>query len=186
MEDIEIVNLYWDRDEKAIVETQNKYGNYCFAIANNILHDQEDSEECVNDTYKGAWDSMPPHRPLILSTYLGKITRRLSLNVLRRKNAYKRGNGEIQVSFDEIAECIPDEKSLRDSLEEKYLSEMINDFLSELKESERKVFVCRYWYFESVEEIARRFGFGQSKVKMMLKRTRDKLRDYLLKEGVLV
>lgn len=186
MEDIEIVELFWKRDEKAIAETQNKYSNYCFSIARNILGNQQDCEEVINDTFLAAWNSIPPHHPLILSTYLGKIARRLSLNKYRRYSAKKRGGQDITVSLSELDECVSDGRSIRDELEEKYLAETIDGFLAGLKESERKIFVCRYWYFEPVQDIARRFGFTESKVKMTLKRTRDRLRDYLEKEGVTV
>ena len=186
MDDNKIVELYWNRDETAISETKNKYSNYCFTIANNILHNQEDSEEALNDTWLAAWNAMPPHHPLILSTFLGKITRNLSLNKWRMLSAEKRGGGIVAVSIDELEECIPDERNVRESLEAEIIAESINDFLADLKESERKAFVCRYWYFDSIEEIAKRFGFSQSKVKMMLKRTRDKLKDYLINEGVIV
>ena len=186
MDDNKIVELYWNRDETAISETKNKYSNYCFTIANNILHNQEDSEEALNDTWLAAWNAMPPHHPLILSTFLGKITRNLSLNKWRKLSAEKRGGGLVAVSIDELEECIPDERNLRESLEAEIIAESINDFLADLKESERKVFVCRYWYFDSIEEIAKRFGFTQSNVKMMLKRTRDRLKDHLINEGVIV
>jgi len=186
MDDNKIVELYWNRDETAIKETKDKYSNYCFTIANKILHNQEDSEEALNDTWLAAWNAMPPHHPLILSTFLGKITRNLSLNKWRMLSADKRGGGQTAVSIDELEECIPDERNIRESLEAEIIAESINDFLGDLKESERKVFVCRYWYFDSIDEIARRYGFTQSKVKMMLKRTRDKLKDYLINEGVIV
>ena len=186
MEDNKIIELYFDRNEQAIKETQNKYANYCFTIANNILHDSMDAQECLNDTYQGAWNSIPPHHPLNLSTYLGKITRRLALNMYRNKNALKRGGGLVQGSLDEIGECIADNKTIKDELDARYLADTIDEFLAGIKESDRKIFVCRYWYFESVEEIAERFQYSQSKVKMTLKRTRDKLKAYLEKEGISV
>ncbi len=186
MEDLEIVELYWNRDETALKETADKYGNYCYSIAYGILYNNEDAQECVNDTYLGAWNAIPPHHPAVLSTFLGKITRRLSLNRRRNDNARKRGGGEITVSFDELEECIADDKTIREELEEQELAEVLNEFLAGLKENERKVFVCRYWYFEPVNEIAMRFMYSPSKVKMMLKRTRDKLKEHLEKRGVLV
>ncbi len=185
MEDLEIVELYWQRNEEAIKETSKKYGNYCYTIANNILYNNEDAQECVNDTYLGAWNAIPPHHPNVLSTFLGKITRRLSLNKWREKNAIKRGNGEAALSFDELEECIPSNSSIKEELALKELSEAINIFLETLKVDERKVFVCRYFYFDSIDEIAFRFSFTPSKVKMMLKRTRDRLKDYLIGKGVL-
>lgn len=186
MEDEKIVELYWNRDESAISETKNKYDSYCFSIARNILHNQQDAEEAVNDTYLGTWNAIPPHHPLNLKTFVGKIARRLSLNIYRNNTAEKRGGGQIAVSLDELDECIADERSLRDSLDDQLVADCIDEFLSGLKESERKVFVCRYWYFDPIEDIASRFAYSQSKVKMMLKRNRDKLREHLLKEGVVV
>lgn len=186
MEDLEIVELYWSRNEDAIKETSKKYGNYCYSISYNILNNNEDAQECVNDTYLGAWNAIPPHHPNILSTFLGKITRRLSLNKWREKNAQKRGGGEVILSFDELEECIGTNDYAKEELDAQELANTINTFLKTLKEDERKVFVCRYFYFESIDDIAVRFMFTQSKVKMMLKRTRDKLKDYLVKEGVLV
>lgn len=183
MEDLEIVELYFKRDEKAIYETQIKYGNYCYTIANNILHNHEDVEECVSDTYLKTWEAIPPHRPSILSTFIGKITRRLSINKYRNLTADKRGGGEFPLSLDELEECVASNKSIKEELDAKYLAEKIDLFLSFLKKYERNVFVCRYFYFDSIEEIANRFNYSQSKVKMMLKRTRDKLKDYLEKEG---
>lgn len=185
MEDLEIVELYWQRNEEAIKETSKKYGNYCYTIANNILYNNEDAQECVNDTYLGAWNAIPPHHPYVLSTFLGKITRRLSLNKWREKKALKRGGDEVTLSFDELEDCIAGNNSVQDEINQNDLVEAINEFLETLKVEERKVFVCRYFYFESIDEIAFRFSFTPSKVKMMLKRTRDKLKDYLVKKGVL-
>ena len=186
MEDQEIIRLYFDRDEKAIKETSDKYANYCFSIAYRILHDHMDAEECLNDTYQGAWNSIPPHHPENLAIYLGKITRRIALTLFRNKNTQKRGGGEITLSFDELSECIADKNTTKEQLDLKYLTETIDEFLFGIKPQDRKMFVCRYWYFESVEEIANRFHFSQSKVKMSLKRTRDKLKTHLEKEGITV
>lgn len=184
MEDREIVELFCRREQAAISETQKKYQNYCLAIAKNILYSSEDADEILNDTYTAAWNTIPPHRPEILSTYLGKITRRLSLKRLREKTAKKRGAGEIPAAFEELEECVPDRWDISQELEEKQLTALLNAFLEVLPEEERRVFLCRYWYCDSIREISGRFGFGQSKVKMMLKRTRDKLRECLEKEGV--
>lgn len=182
MNDQQIVELYFQRNEKAIEESQNKYGHYCFNIAYNILFDHEDSQECVNDTFLGAWNSIPPHKPVFLNTYLGKITRRLSIDILRSKNTKKRGRLESTVSFDELEEMIPDEKSIQ--METGEITQILNTFLEGLSISDRKVFVCRYWYNESIKEISQRFHFSESKVKMSLKRNRDKLKEILIKEGV--
>ena len=186
MEDNQIIELYWQRNEAALTETQRKYGQYCYAIANSILHNNEDVEEIVNDTYIGAWNSIPPHRPAILSTFLGKITRRLSLKRLRYRTAEKRGGGEKIAALDEYEECIPYGKSIDEGIAEEELTNIINSFLESLPAEERRVFLCRYWYFDSISDIASRFGFGQSKVKTMLKRTRDKLLLRLKKEDIFI
>lgn len=186
MEDKEIVELYFKRDENAISQTAIKYENYCYAIANRILFNKEDSEECVNDTYLAAWNAIPPHCPAILSTFLGKITRRLSLNKWRANNAQKRGGGQVSLSFEELENCIKDGEDIVNGISETELSDLLNEFLKGLKESDRKVFVCRYWYFESIKDISDRFYFSESKTKMILKRTRDKLRIFLKRRGVLV
>ena len=184
MQDSEIVDLYWQRNEAAIDETESKYGKYCFAIANGILHDCEDAKECVNDTYLGAWNAIPPHRPVVLSTFLGKITRRLSLKKLRSKSAEKRGGGVYALSLDELEECIPAGSGLAERIDAAALTDVMNAFLGSLPVHERRVFLRRYWFFDSVAEIAARYGFGESKVKMILKRTRDKLRICLKKEDI--
>ena len=186
MEDLEIVELYWNRDEQALKETSLKYGHYCYSIAYSILTSNEDAQECVNDTWLGAWNAMPPHHPTVLSTFLGKICRRLSLNKWRSMKAEKRGGKEVALSYDELEECIADTDSVKEDTDVQYLSEKINSFLETLKESDRKIFVCRYWYFESVNEIAARFQYTPSRVKMSLKRSRDRLREYLKKEGITV
>ncbi len=186
MEDSQIIELYWQRNEAALAETQRKYGQYCYAIANSILYNNEDAEEIVNDTYIGAWNAIPPHRPAIFSTFLGKITRRLSLKRLRYRTAEKRGGGESIAALDEYEECIPYGQSIDEGIAEKELTNIINSFLESLPAEERRVFLCRYWYFDSISDIASRFGFGQSKVKTMLKRTRDKLLLRLKKEGIFI
>lgn len=184
MEDSRIVELYWQRNEAAIAHTQEKYEKYCYAIAKGILNNDEDANECVNDTYMGAWNAMPPNRPAILSTFLGKITRRISLKKYRSKSAEKRGSGETALALEELEECIASERSIDEQLSAKELAEMLNAFLDMLKADERRVFLRRYWFFDSIEDISTRFGFSQSKVKMLLKRTRDKLRAQLEKEDI--
>lgn len=184
MEDKYIVELYWSRDERAIEETKKKYNGYCHSIAYNILCNSEDAEECVNDTYLGAWNSIPPHKPELLSTFLGKITRNLSLKKWRGKTADKRGGGEVALTLDELQECIPASNNIQEALEVKELAELIDTFLRSIPDDERRVFICRYWHMDSIADIGEQFGYGQSKVKMMLSRTRKKLQDKLVKEGV--
>lgn len=183
MNDTEIVDLYWKREERAIEETSKKYGSYCYAIAYNILANHEDSEESVNDTYIEAWNAIPPNRPQALAAFLGKLTRRLAIDRWRSRNAKKRGGGEVACVLEELEECILQENSTEQHLEKQMLAEAINHFLGQLSATERKIFVCRYFYMESVESVCKRFGYSESKVKSTLFRTREKLRVYLQKEG---
>ena len=184
MDDTQIVELYWARKESAIEETAAKYGSYCRSIAHNILNNQDDAEECVNDTWLGAWNSMPPHRPSVLSTFLGKLTRRISIDKWRRTTAKKRGDGQLPLVLAELEDCISDGKSIEEETERKLLAETIAAFVKSLPETEQKVFLCRYWYMDSVSAIATRFRFSESKVKSLLSRTREKLRVRLEKEGL--
>ena len=184
MDDVRIVSLYWDRNEQAIEESKSKYGGYCHAIAYRILTDHEDADESVNDTWLAAWESMPPHRPAVLATYLGKITRHVSLNRWRDRNRAKRGGGEVPLSLDELAECVPDRRNVERTMELAELAEAINSFLAGLPAAERDVFVCRYWFLASLREISEKFEFSESKTKSMLFRTRKKLLAHLEKEGL--
>lgn len=183
MEDSAIVTLYWNRQEEAALETQEKYGAYCMQIATRILGDQEDARECVNDVYAAAWSSIPPNRPQNLKTYLGKLTRRISMKRWRSRDAQKRGSGEIALSLEELADCIPAGISLEDQVVGKELSKTLNLFLEKLPKLQRQVFVLRYWYGCSIRDIGGKFGFSKSKVESMLHRTRTKLRETLRKEG---
>ena len=183
MNDERIVALYWERDEQAIRLTREQYGTYLFSIAFQLLANREDSEECENDTYLAAWNVMPPQRPNVLSAFLAKIIRNLSLKKWRQSHAQKRGGASVPLAFDELEDCIADDRSFREELEAQELAEHINTFLRMLGESERRVFVCRYFYGDPISDIAERFGFGESRVKTMLMRTRNKLRAHLEKEG---
>lgn len=185
MEDDSIVNLYWARSENAISETSKKYGNYCYSIAYNILGNVEDADESVNDTYLNAWNNIPPHRPSILSTFLGKITRRISIDKWRGRTAEKRGGGEIVLVLDELSDCIPSNQSVEHEVEVAELSQLIDNFVMSLPPMERRVFICRYWYLDPIADIAQRFGFSQSKVKMMLHRQRKNLLNRLEREALL-
>ena len=185
MDDSRIVDLYWERSEQAICETERKYGNYCFSIANNILPYREDAEESVNDTYLAAWNVIPPQKPTLLGAFLGRITRNLSLKKLRSNTAAKRGGNEAILSLEELSDCIPAGKSFDEALQAQELADIISNFLRSLSKTEQKIFVVRYWYCASIQEIAVDFGFTQSKVKMMLLRTRTQLREHLIKEGIL-
>ena len=182
-DDERIVALYWSRTETAITETASKYGSYLNSISYNILFNREDAQECVNDTYHNAWNSMPPHRPSILSTFLGKITRRISIDRWRKMRADKRGGGELNLALEELEDCVSGLGSVEDEIERCELTKLFNDFLNTLPATERRVFLCRYWYMDSIQSIAQQFGFSQSKVASMLHRTRAKLRVVLEKEG---
>lgn len=185
MEDEHIVNLYWQRNERAIDETRQKYSQYCYCIAYNILQSREDAQECENDTYLAAWNAIPPHRPALLSTFLGKLTRRISLDRWRSNNAAKRGGDALTVSLDELRSCIPDGQTFSDTLEARELGRSISRFLRQLSSRDRLIFIRRYWYCDSVAQIAAHLACGESKIKMILLRTRTKLQKHLRKEGIL-
>ena len=183
MDDIKIVQLYWERDQNAITETETKYGNYCTSIAINILGNNEDAEECVNDTYMNAWNSMPPHRPTMLSTFLGKITRNLSFNRYKHNYADKRGGSEISAVLDELSECVSGNSNVEQEIEYKELVKAIDSFLDTLSPEKRSIFVCRYWYTDSISEIAKQFHMRENTVSMTLNRIRLKLKNYLIDGG---
>lgn len=184
MDDRNIVDLYWQRSERAISETAKKYGGYCHQIAYNILANSEDTEECVNDTYMSAWNSMPDKRPGILAPFLGKICRNNALNRIERGNRKKRGGGETNLVLDELSECIASKQSVEKEVELKELSAAVNRFLVLLSQTERQVFLSRCWFMYPVSEIAEKFGFSVSKTNSMLHRIRIKLRNYLQEEGL--
>lgn len=183
MEDSRIVDLYWQRDQRAVEETQAKYGRYCHAIANNILENAADAEETVNDAWLGAWNSIPPHRPVMLGAYLGKLTRRAALTKWQAARAAKRGGGEAALVLEELADCIPGGTDPERELEAAELSRILRAFVDTLRPEERRVFVRRYWYLDNLDTIAAHRGESLSKVKSMLFRTRNKLRNHLKKEG---
>lgn len=182
MNDAEILDLYWARNEAAIDATAQKYGPYCRSVARNILNDARDAQECVNDAWLAAWNSIPPQRPALLKAYLGKITRRIGLKKWRAYSALKRGGGEIPLALDELAECIPG-GSIETELGEAELTQLMNRFLAGLGTDERRVFLRRYWYLDSIAEIAERSSFSVAKVKSMLYRSRQKLMKRLKEEG---
>lgn len=186
MEDRDIVALYWERNQEAIAETEKKYGRYCYSIAYNILYNAEDAEESVNDALMNAWNSIPPHMPSVLSAFLGKITRYVSLKKWRYARTQKRGGGEIALAYEELSDCIPSGKSVEETLHEKELAEIIDCFLDELPAAERHIFICRYWYFDDISTISKQFGFSSSKVKSILYRIRKKLLSRLNEEGIFI
>ncbi len=185
MDDERIVALYLERSEAAIAETERHYGKYCYAIAYNLLCNAEDANECVNDTYLHAWNSIPPHQPKILATFLGKITRRLAIDRLRTNHAACRGGGEVHSALDELTECIPSGSDVEQEIEAAELGACINRFVMELPLTERRIVICRYWYADSIAAISEQFDFTQNKVKVMLHRTRNRLKNYLEQEGLL-
>lgn len=186
MEDSRIVALYWQRQEQALEETEKKYGPYCAQVARRILPDDRDVEECVSDTYRAAWDSIPPHRPQNLATYLAKLTRRTAMKIWRTVDAQKRGGGEMALSLEELGQCIPDNSRVDDELNAKELTQLLNQFLLGLSLEERRVFIRRYFHNCSIGEICQQYRMSKSKAETMLHRTRKKLRERLEKEGYIL
>ena len=188
MEDRQIIELYNERSEAAISETADKYGKYCYYIAYHILYNDQDSEECVNDTYLKAWKVIPPQCPEKLSTFLGRITRNLALNRYRYYTREKRGYGQTSLVLDELQECVPATGSTEPEqvVEDKLLAEVLNRFLHELPTEKRMMFLRRYWYLSSIKEIAKDYEISEGNVKMTLLRLRNKLKQTLEKEGIVL
>ena len=181
MEDTKIVELFWQRDQSAISQSEQKYGNYCYAIAYGILNCREDSEECVSDTWHNAWQAMPPERPTRLQAFLGRITRNLALDRYGYNHAQKR-NTHLETVIDEYWECVPNGEA---SVEDEYaLKQAINGFLQALDVRDRVIFMRRYWYAMSVKDIADSMRLSESHVSVILHRTRSKFRDHLTREGI--
>lgn len=184
MEDKKIIEMYWERNEAAISHTQEKYGNYLSKIAYNILADIEDSKESVNDTYLRAWNSIPPHKPVRLSAFLARITRQISIDVYRKKTSKKRAGSEYALSLDELFDCASSDSPEKE-FELKALSTAINSWLSNVSAIQRQAFVCRYFYFDSIKNIANQLELSESNVKSLLYRARLDLKDYLKKEELI-
>ena len=174
MEDYKIVDLYWERKERAIAETEKKYGKMLHSLSYSLLSSHEDAEECVNDTYLGAWNAMPSARPMYLGPFLSKIARRLSIDRWRRNHREKRGG--ILEMVEELTECIPDGSTPAEEFERGRLRGEINEFLRALTEEKRAIFVRRYFYAQSVTQIAQEIGVGEAKVKVVLHRLREQLK----------
>lgn len=183
MEDIQIIDLYWARDQMAITATAEKYGGYCAAVARNILASEQDTEECVNDTWLRAWNSMPPQRPGVLAAFLGTITRNLAFNRFRRGRTEKRGSGELPLVLEELEECVSGRESVEGEYDRRELLAAINAYLDGLSPLHRTIFVRRYWYADRVGAIAQRLNMTENHVSMILTRLRRKLREHLMKEG---
>ena len=183
MDDAAIVALFWQRDERAVSETERKYGPYCRSIAASLLADGRDVEETLSDAWLQAWRSIPPQRPVQLATYVGKLTRNLALSRLRELRAQKRGGGEAELALEELADCLGGSDDPEEALEARELGRALNRFVAGLKKQERDLFVSRYYFLVPLEELSRKTGFSQGKLKSMLFRTRKKLKSYLRKEG---
>lgn len=183
MNDDLIVQLYWDRNETAISESSKKYGAYCTAIARNILQSISDAEECVNDTWLHAWNAMPPHKPSVLSAFLGKITRNLSFDRFKELRREKRGGGSIDLVLEELAECVSGNDDTECLWEEKELKKEIDRFLFLLPKEKRYMFILRYWYADSISDIADRFHTSANNVSVTLSRVRQRLKRYLIERG---
>lgn len=183
MKDEHIVELYWQRSEKAIQASEEKYGKYCYAVANNILHNRSDAEECVNSTWLCAWNSMPPQKPSVLQMFFAKIARQLSFNKRKAETAQKRGGGELPLTLDELEDCIADSANVEKQIESRELASSMDRFLGTLSARERNIFLRRYFFVESTETIAKRYALRESNVLMILSRTRQKLKAHLTKEG---
>ena len=180
MDDKQIIRLFFERSEQAITELSQKYGSLCFQVADNILNDHQDAEECVNDAFLGAWNSIPPQSPDPLRSYICRIVRNRSLKKLRTNSAIKRGI-QFEVSLSELEDCIPD-SSMDEQLSISELSAQINAFLAALPKDDRLMFVKRYWFSESISELADAFGITENNVSVRLSRIRGKLHQYLNRE----
>lgn len=184
MEDTEIIELYFSRSESAIAETRAKYDGYLRRIAYNVLANNEDSDECVSDTYLKVWNSIPPNRPAHFPAYLAAIVRNVAVSAFRKRNTLSREGSQYAVSLDELAECISGSETPEQQFESGMISRAISSYLRTLSEDARMMFVCRYYFNDSIADIARIFGAGESKVKSSLFRTRNGLKEYLIKEGI--
>ena len=182
MQDFEIVDLYWAREEKAIQETGIKYGAYCRKIAYNIVASDEDSEECVNDTYLSAWNTMPEERPSLLAPYLAAIVRNHALTLYRKQHSKKRGSGNTELALDELLD-VAGSSTTEEEVDMSLLSQHINRFLEGLEEKDRIVFVRRYFYVDPLSDMAARLSMSESALKSLLFRLRQKLKNYLVQEG---
>lgn len=182
MNDSEIIAMFNARNERAISETAGKYGRYCRRVALNILADEGEAEECLNDTWLSAWNSIPPQKPSALRVFLGRITRNLSFDRWRKAHAGKRGSGQMEIILSELEECVSD-GSVEAEIDRRELAFAISEFLRELPEMKRDIFVRRYWYCDSVSEIAASLGIKPGSAAVTLQRLREKLKDYLTERG---
>lgn len=186
MDDKLIVGLYWQRDERAITETQSKYGRLLMRISNNILSNFDDALECVNETYLNAWNSIPPNKPDPLSAFLAKVVRNISINRYKLQHCEKRGGHSVQLVLDELSEIVSGNESVEGELDRQELLNAINSFLGELDDRKRKVFIRRYWYADSISDIAEMLKTSSGNVSSILMRTRHKLKKYLNERGFII
>ena len=184
MKDEEIIALYKKRSQRAVEETQKKYQSYCGTIANRILKNPQDCEECLNDTWLKAWETIPPVIPAALSAYLAKIARNTAINMYKKKYAGKRIDDRMMISMEELKECIVGKDTVESQIEEKVVVEVLNKYLGELPSLERKIFVRRYFYMDTMKEIGLLYGMKESYVKTLLFRSRKKLKKDFEKEGI--
>ena len=185
LSDNEIISLFNERDEKALSAVSLKYGSYCGAVVRSILKDPQDEEECLNDTWLKAWESIPPESPHNLGGFLVKIAKNISLNRYSQSHAKKRGGGELPLVLDELSECLADKNNVEKTFEQKLLTDAVNEFLQTLSPEKRDIFVLRYWYCLPVAELARKMGISRSSAAVSLTRTRRSLTAYLKKKELL-
>lgn len=185
MEEQEILSLYFDRDEAALTQTAQRYGPYCHHIAYGILHSRPDSEECVNDTWLSAWQAIPPTRPTCLRAWLGRVTRNLALDRCRRNDAHKRGRRQLQLCLEELGECVSNTPGPQQQLETREIAAAVSVFLGRLSQTDRLLFLRRYWYLDSSRVLAHRLGLKEGQVNTRLHRIRKRLKNYLRQEGML-
>lgn len=183
MEDREIIALYWARNDRAIAASGEKYGGYCFTVAQNILGSPEDSEECVNDTWLSAWNAMPPHRPNVLRLFFARLTRAHSFNRYKARTAQKRGGGELAIVLEELSECIAGPETTEDAVLARELGASIRRFVGALPEREASLFLRRYFYTEPLKVIANRYHMTENYTSVILHRVRNKLKQQLIQEG---
>ena len=184
MEDQEIIARFFARDEEGLTAARARYEPYCAAVARSLLNDPRDQEECLSDTWLRAWNAIPPQRPRSLGAFLAKITRNLAINRLRDGNAQRRGGGQVPLALEELRECVSPEGSPEGELDRQAAEEALNRFLDGLPPLQREVFLRRYWYLDSIEDIARRAGWSKSRVTTTLHRMRVRLRAHLIQEGI--
>ena len=185
MTDERIIELFWQRNESALKAVSLKYGTYCGVVCGNILRNAEDKDECLNDTWLRAWNSIPPQKPTNLKMFLAKIARNLAIDRYKRQNAVKRGSGETELILDELEECISNKDNVENTVISKEIGVAINDFLKTLSERDRNIFIRRYFYADTAEKIAKQYALTVNNIMVILTRTRAKLKNYLMEGDLL-